>query len=258
MSIAILMFTIRRYLYWRTLISISMLILGWALWVGALLSTDLVVTREWARSMLFGPFIPMCVALYVISPQFANTQQRKDGEYLSLIFSRPLPRWSYVLSKWLSGVIFILAIVIIQAVLAFALAGVAGRQPRDVLDCYSVADAILNAISYTALIVLISSLPSPWGYWIFAWIWAACVLITMGVGTMSFITSLSVSELSNSVVTAAQFLFSFFSVGIDSYHVFKSSRLPLIDIVIYVSNVVCYLTLSMFAMNRREFFYAND
>src|SRR6516165_4951375 len=106
MSIAILMFTIKRYMHWRTLISVGMLLFVWSMTAAAFLSTDMVVPREWARSMLFGPFVPMCVALSIISPHFANSQQRKDGEYLSLIFSRPLPRWSYVITKWLSGVVF--------------------------------------------------------------------------------------------------------------------------------------------------------
>lgn len=252
------MFTIKRYLHWRTVVSVSSLLFIWSVSAGTFLATDFVVTREWARSMLFGPFVPMVVALSIISPHFANSQQRKDGEYLSLIFSRPVPRWSYVITKWLSGVIFTLAIVFIQCIIAFTFASFFGRQPQDIVDGYSIADTILNAFSYTALLVLISSLPSPWGYWIFSWFWVCCVFITMGVGTMSFITSLSVDELSRSITTASQLLFSFFTAGFDSYHVVQSSKLPLVDIVIYISNLVLYLTLSVFIMNRREFFYAND
>src|SRR5262249_44170006 len=118
MNLAIFLFTMKRYFHWRTLISAITPMILWSISAGALLSADLVVTREWARNMLFGPFVTMIVALFIISPQFANSQQRKDGEYLSLIFSRPLPRWSYVLSKWLTGVILILGVIIVQAAIA--------------------------------------------------------------------------------------------------------------------------------------------
>jgi hypothetical protein len=262
MNKAIFIFTMKRYLHWVTLVVGSVFILIVALATGILQSIDTPLTREIARTFLVGPMLPLLVSYSVISPQVANSQRRKDGEYLSLIFTRPISRWSYVITKWLTGSVFVLAVMAIQTALAYAVTWVASAlfqtHPRSVLDSYAVTDAILNAFGFTALVVFISSMPQRIAVFVMLTYLYIVFLLTFSVGTASYLDSLSVEQVSKSVLAMGQLLFSIFVVGFDSYHVVNAASLPLASALIYFSNVVLYLTLATLVMSYREFFYAND
>ncbi len=262
MNKAIFLFTMIRYLHWVNLLVGGIALVFFSFLIGLMLCVDAAVTKEIARSCLFGPMVAIIVSYSVISPQVANSQRRKDGEYLSLIFSRPIARWSYVVTKWLTGSIFVLAIMILQTVLAYSVAFTCSAfwagHPNNILDGYAIADALLNAFGFTALIVFISSMPQRIAVFVFIIYMYAVFILTMLVGTASFVDSLSLEHVSKTVTALGQLLFTIFVVGMDSYHVINTSTLPIASIVIYVSNIVLYLTLSTLIMSYREFFYAND
>jgi hypothetical protein len=258
MNRAIFIYTIKRYLHWSTLVTGGFLLGSWSLMIAALIVSDFNFTREAARSMLFGPLVPVFIGYGVIMPQVANSQLRKDGEYLSLIFSRPVPRWSYVITKWLSGAFFILAVIAFVGLFAFGLASLFGHHQNSVIDCYAVIDVVANALGIAALVVLISTIPSPWGYVIFAGVSVCCMVLSVGTGTLTYLSSFSLAEMSKAVAISSQLLFSMFAASIDSYHICNSSKFPVVDVIVYVSNILLYLTLSVLIMVNREFFYAND
>lgn len=229
---------------------------------GLLQTIDSPVTNEIVRSFLVGPIVPIIVAYSVISPQVANSQRRKDGEYLSLIFSRPVSRWVYVITKWITGTAFVLIVMALQASLAFYVSCICAKlfntHPGNVLDAYAITDAILNALGFTALVVFISSMPQRIAVIVMLFYVYLVFILTVSVGTASYLDSLSLDEVSKSVTAVGQLLFSIFVVGFDSYHVVNSSSFPIANAAIYLSNIVWYLTLATLVMSYREFFYAND
>lgn len=262
MNKAIFIFTMKRYLHWVTLLVGSVFVLLLSLATGMLQSIDMPLTKEIARSLLVGPMVPLLVAYTVISPQVANSQRRKDGEYLSLIFSRPISRWSYVITKWLTGSAFVLAVIAIQTALAYGISCIVskffGTHPSNVLDGYAITDAIFNAFGFTALVVFISSMPQRIAVAVMLTYVYIVFILTVSVGTASYLESLSLEQVSKVVTAIGQLLFSIFIVGFDSYHVLNASSLPIASALIYFSNVVLYLTLATLIMTYREFFYAND
>ena len=262
MNKAIFLFTMKRYFHWVNLVVGTILLLFFSTMSGLLLSVDSPLTQEVARSILVGPLVPLIVSYSVISPQVANSQRRKDGEYLSLIFSRPVPRWSYVVTKWLTGSVFVLFVMALQIALAYSVScivgGIIGAPPANILDSYAVADALFNTLGFTALVVFISSMPQRYAVILVLMYAYLMCLLTISVGTASYLDSLSIEQVSKNVTALAQLVFSIFVVGFDSYHVINSAELPLANIIIYASNVVLYLTLATLVMSYREFFYAND
>jgi len=262
MNKAIFLFTMKRYCHWVTLLVCGFVLLLVSVPCGIMQTIDMPLTREIARTILVGPLLPVFVSYSVISPQVANSQRRKDGEYLSLIFSRPVARWSYVVTKWLTGSVFVLLFMTAQITLAYAVscvtAGFLSLRPGSILDGYAVTDAILNTFGFTALVVFIGSMPQRIAVTVLILYSYSIFLFTFSVGTISFLDSLSIEQVSKSVTATAQVLFSIFTVGFDSYHVVNSSSLPISNAFTYLSNIVLYLTLATLVMSYREFFYAND
>lgn len=262
MNRAIFLYTLKRYVHWVNLLVGGLALLFFSVLMGLLLCVDLSVTKEITRSFLFGPMVSVVVSYSVISPQVANSQRRKDGEYLSLIFSRPIARWSYVVTKYLTGSIFVLMIMTLQAVLAYSVAFIVaplfGCHPSNIVDGYAIADAVLNAFGFTALVVFIASMPQRIAAFVLIFYMYGVFLLTVIVGTASYLESLSLEHVSKMVTALGQLLCSIFIVGMDSYHVINSSSLPITSILIYFSNIALYLTLATLVMSWREFFYAND
>jgi hypothetical protein len=150
----------------------------------------------------------------------------------------------------------------IQVALSYATtcaaSAIFGTHPKNVLDGYAVADAILNTFGFTALVVFISSMPQRIAVVVMISYLYLVFLLTMSVGTASYLDSLSLEQVSKSVLAMGQLFFSIFVVGFDSYHVVNAASLPIASALIYLSNVVLYLTLATLVMTYREFFYAND
>jgi hypothetical protein len=258
MNKALLLFTMKRFLNWvNVLMGGSLLIFG-SCAVGTMLLVDSSVTNELLRTVMFGPFLPILIAYSIISPQVANSQRRKDGEYLSLIFSRPVSRCTYVMTKWLSGSLLTMAIMTMATAIALGVAAAFGHYPQHLLDGYAIADAVLNSLSYTALVVLISSFPYMWGVAVMIVVMYSSLLLSLTVGSLTFLSTITLSGAFQPVIGMAKAFLSTLTVGVDTYHIMNSSVFPLTDFIVYVSNIVLYLTLAVLVMSMREFFYAND
>ncbi len=262
MNKAIFIFTMKRYFHWVTLVVGGFFLLFFSLLNATMQTIGTPLTIEFARTLLVGPIMPILVSYTVISPQVANSQRRKDGEYLSLIFSRPISRWSYVITKWLTGSAFVLAVMAIQITLAYAISSLASAifatHPKNVLDGYAFADTVLNALGFTALVVFIGSMPQRIAVVVMLSYLYLVFLMTVSMGTASYLDSLSLEQVSKSVMAMGQLFFSIFIVGFDSYHMVNATSLPILSVLIYLSNIVLYLTLATMVMSYREFFYAND
>jgi hypothetical protein len=262
MSTTIFLSTFRRFLHWSFLLFGGMFVFSLGSFAGLFWTADYEMSREMTRNILFGPVLPLFLAFYGVMPQVANSSGLKDGEYLSLIFTRPLSRSCYILSKWLSGSFFVLTVLILMGTIAICMSTIigsaAGITVPNIFDAYTLTDAVLNSLSATATAVLIASFPRYIGL-IFLMV---LIYLNLGLAAVFGCTSFAVSPFlpgaSKLFSALAAFLMSFFSMRVDSYHIINSASSPIAALIIYVSNVVIYLTCATAVLCRREFFYAND
>lgn len=265
MNKAVFIFSFKKYLEWRQMLLAALALLGAAFVVGLLWGSSVGILAESARWMLFGPFVPFAVASLLVSPNVANAQQRKDGEYLSLLFTRPISRTSYVITKWLSATLFTFVIVIVLALLAGGIAWVAHRllpadyAPfRQIVDTYALIDALGNSISFSALSVLLCSIPPRVRFYVGLVAMLMLPLFMASLGFTFLASGIQFFETHKLIDAVLQYVVGFSSITVDSYHFMNSAESPVARILTYVSNVVLYLALASWIMCRREFFYAND
>lgn len=264
MNKTIFLYSFKRFFEWHHVIFGAIVMIFGAVMIGFLWASSIGLAAEMSRFMLFGPIIPFSVASVVIMPKVANAQQRKDGEYLSLLFTRPVSRTSYVITKWLSASLFVFFVLMLEAFLASGVAWLAaallpGFVPfRPMVDTYSVTDGVCNSLSMSALFVLLAACPYRVRFWLTMAIMTVLIIAMGSFGATILMSGASFIEASHMMATAMRFIGSLFSVSVDSYHILNAADSPLTAICIFVSNVVLYLTLASLILCHREFFYAND
>lgn len=259
MSKAVFLFTLLvKFSTWSSILSLLFL----ALVVPLILSSVAIDgrTADMLISLVNGPTLAMAISYTFMQDNIANTRQLNDGEYLSLLFSRPLTRAEYIVSKWLAGSTGVFIIMIIN-ILVFNLAQKAqGRSSFVEISIWSMLDLLLNALSYSALMVVIRSFPMRLGIAVFVvLVYASLIGPALSFSMSSYESTVpAVYILFQTLVFISTFLHHFVFPGIDIYEVFNSSRFTLLPLVTYVSNVLVYLTLASVLLNRREFSYGED
>ncbi len=124
-------------------------------------------TAELISETVSGPTLAMAISYTFIQDNVANTRELNDGEYLSLLFSRPLARSQYIVSKWLAGSFGVFVIMLLN-ISTFNLAQTLQSRTTFVsMDAWSIANLALNALSYSALMVVIRSFPMRLGITVF-------------------------------------------------------------------------------------------
>lgn len=263
MNKTIFLFTFRRFLDWYQLVFCALGLLSGGALVGAMWGSGLGLAGEFGRWLLFGPMVPLLIAASITMPQIANAQQRKDGEYLSLLFTRPISRASYVITKWIASSVFTFCIIMILAGIATGTAWLASLlgaplPARPLIDHYGVFDALFNSISFSAVVTMVSAMPYRLRMYcgMFIGFFTLVGMTSLGLGAL--FSGGSLADASKALNVGVRFLGSFMAVSIDSYHVLNSADSPLTTFLIYVSNIILYLTIASAIMCQREFFYAND
>src|SRR5277367_1558502 len=66
---------------------------------------------EGLSNLVYGPAMINIVAFTFVSSSIGNTKSLDDGEYLALLFSRPIFRWVYIVSKWVAGFVLVVLVV---------------------------------------------------------------------------------------------------------------------------------------------------
>jgi hypothetical protein len=254
----------RRFAHWYSLLGVFLSVGFIALAAAAMLISNERTMVELGSGLLFGPLIAIAVGYSIVIPQVANSQLRKDGEYLSLIFTRPVSRSAYVMTKWLTGVLVILLTNLLLVGMTFCLICISHQVTHaslqmQVINGYTICDVVCNALGYAALMMLISSVPHPWGRILLIALIYWALSTTLLTGALSYLAdSLALTDISRPLAVVGEFILSLFAVSFDSYHIVNSATFPLSNLAIFISNIVLYLTLSVFIMSIREFFYAND
>lgn len=217
-------------------------------------------TADMLTQIVSGPSLAMAISYTFIQDNIANTRQLNDGEYLSLLFSRPLARSQYIVSKWLAGSTGVFAIMLLN-ILTFNLAqSLQGRTTLVPTDSWALLNLALNALSYSALMVVIRSFPMRLGVAVFIiLVYTSLIGSALNFSMSSYEATLPIAYyFIQGVSILSTFLQQFIYPSIDLYEIFNSTQFSWLPIVSYVSNVLLYLFLATMLLNRREFSYGED
>jgi hypothetical protein len=210
-------------------------------------------------SLFTAPLLPMLVAYMFVRNSIGNAKSLNDGEYMALLFSRPLTRSSYVMAKWLAGSLAVFMVIICQFVFfnfGLYIRGIASQSPIEFAD---VANILLNSLGASAFIVMIQSFPPRVGRFVFLSVLYGSFLIPLLISSpSSHNAEHNLYNFQNTASKAGGIVRSFFYPSIDMNSYLDSVHFYWLPIFAFVSNIALYIWIAVWILNRREFFYANE
>lgn len=193
----------------------------------------------------------------------STTQSGRGGEYLPLIFTRPISKSEYVLSKWFVITLIGGGIGALQN-LMISLIGIHFGEivTLNALFCM-LLERFLDAGLISAAMILTMLYKHP-GFQIVAifsfYIWLAgqtippvTVADTGGGGAVA----LSIAS-TKFMINMSQHISNFILPNLSVYDLINSSRLTIVPILSYLTAVFAYLVCAVAATNQKEFFYGSN
>lgn len=203
--------------------------------------------------LLTSPGWAIVIGYVFIDDSTVTARNAADGEFLALLFTRPVARSEYIITKWLAGAIAIAMIVTVQLLIFDGALMARGLPPPLLRNPYEWCNVILNAGSFAALLICIRSLPYRWGVICFV------LLVSFAWCGTAFGSIGSLERNSGFVTVAAVYknLATVFFPTIDTYDV-AFGTMPWLTLVTFASNITVYLCVACVIMSLREFFYSNE
>ena len=225
----------------------------------AFMPVDQPQLRQLIAAYVTGPTFPMLISYMLVRDAALNQRSLNDGEYLALLFSRPVIRFQYIISKWLANSIIVSAYALVGLTCYAIVTTALHKDVNLVLSPYTFLDVILNSISFTALIILVNAMPSKIGIWVYL---AAlyCVMFTSMTPMMSIAPDkfMDGAWASNLTFYAGSLQQTFILPSADTFDALQSTSFLCVAIITYASNLTLYLFLATVLLNKREFSYASD
>ncbi|MBI5175779.1 MAG: hypothetical protein SFV17_05940 [Candidatus Obscuribacter sp.] len=224
-------------------------------------ATTVEMQKEQALSMVrffCNPSLCFILSYLFVSEAFVNNKAVGDAETLSLLFTRPINRFSYVLTKFLAGTAGASLILIFAALLAYLTALAFGIAPIP-LDPLLLLTILLNTAGSTAFFVFLHCLPG-----IFA-ISAYFVLLgCAGMGNgFSSIPNGSESNamldlIKNIILTIHYWCGDFLPTSINLQTLFAAEGIDYLELGVAVTNIFIFLYLAAQSLCARELSYGAD
>ncbi len=194
--------------------------------------------------------------LILVCWRFATDSVAKDAEYLALLFTRPITRTSYVITKAVTASLGG-QLMIWKMLLFMAISEVIMRvTPFVFINGWDALNLFANSISFGCLAVAIYRLPSKWA----TVAYVALLYAYLGNSLVSTGMKLTgpAKEMSGTLETMRAALYAIFVPSIDLETTFRSTSFSVVPILAFVSNILIYLTVATVLLNKRELSYAED
>lgn len=195
--------------------------------------------------------------LLIVAMRFTTDSYQAGNEYYALLFSRPIRRFDYVLTKafagWLGTQFFVAKVVLILMVMQLLF----GISPLILPGGLQLLSVSANALSASCLSLLICKLPEKLSSW-------ALLLITGSylAGSASSASLKPEGILANVPMQQGESLFAaigtVFYPYLDLDALFSATTFSFIPFLNYTSNIFIYLLIAAWLLSRQEFSYAND
>jgi hypothetical protein len=190
------------------------------------------------------------------------TQSGRGGEFLPLIFTRPLTRAQYVMTKWLA----VAAIGGILAALQNLIVAFAGTFFGETLSAQALISTIIERFLDAALIgaamVLVMLNKHP--YFQIAAILSFYVWMTgqtlppVSVAGASAGTDELSLQATKTLLSSSQLVSELVLPTVNVYDLLNSHQFWIAPVATYLSMLALYLVLAIAVTNRREFFYGSN
>lgn len=202
------------------------------------------------------PLILLLLAFGFVSDGIAGKKLVSEADALSLLFTRPITRFSYVITKFVAGVLGSTVVLSLALVIAYATGLYFGLNKIDI-GPLSFLSIILNAASWTSLFVFWHSAQP-----VTAILCFTALLGADGMGQM-FVRAESTNnvfiELYKSICLFIHRWFGDFIPGsINLAEMLAAASFDIYEFAIVVSNIVFFLFLASWALSKRELFYGSD
>ncbi len=189
----------------------------------------------------------------------STTQSGRGGEYLPLIFSRPVSRREYVISKWLVIALIGGALTALQNLVIAGIGFAFGETiTLSALACMLV-ERFLDAALISAAMILTMLNPSPLfqvtamlGFYV--WLTGQTVPPVSVAGATCSANEISTNA-TKLLISGSQFISELILPTVNVYDLFNKEELPFAPLVAYASAICMYLSLSIIVTNKREFYY---
>lgn len=185
-----------------------------------------------------------------------NQHSSKDGEYFSLLFTRPITRVSYVVTKAL--VTCLGAMTTVFALLSVIFLGqlISGAPHPLFPDGWQCLSLVANAWSFSCLIMMLRVMPPKIGEWML-------LFCLMGAAGTAFSFGIKVDNAGQQAIlqgwdAVSTIYHQLFFPAFDAQVIFERTPFSVVPIVSYVSNCLLYLLGASVIINHREFSYAQD
>lgn len=190
-----------------------------------------------------------------------SATQGRGGEYLPLIFTRPVTRSEYVISKWLIITLIGGSFAALQNIIVAAI----GYTFGEVITWSAVLSMVLERFMDAGLIsaaMILTMLNKNPAFQIVAilsfYIWLAGQTIPpVSVAGMTAAGDLSI-EATKFMLSASQYIADLILPTVNVYDLISAKVLPLSPLLAYCSAVTIYLTFAIASTNKREFFYGTN
>lgn len=208
------------------------------------------------KSFFYDGRMCMLAAYLFISDGLAGRKLIAEAEPLALLFTRPLTRFCYVLSKFCGATVGVTIVFSLGMTLGILAALCYGIKPDPVspLDWLTI---LCNAALYSALITMLHSARPAVAMLIFF-----MMLGTSGMGGMFTSFAKSGNDFLELLKTICMFIGEWFGdfapQSIDLAALFSAQFLDKYELTIFASNIVVYLLLAGITLSLREFSYGAD
>lgn len=191
------------------------------------------------------------------------TQSGRGGEYLPLIFSRPVSRCDYVLSKWLTITLIGGMFAALQNVIIAAIGSAFGESLTIQAVLCMVLERFMDAALISAAMILTMLYRNP----LFQ-VASVCAFYVWLAGQT--IPPVSVAGLSSGGIEDAsigatklmmylsQFVADLILPTVNVYELANATTFSITPVLFYVFALSLYLVFAIAATNRREFFYGTN
>ncbi len=188
------------------------------------------------------------------------TQSGRGGEYLPLLFSRPVSRCEYVFTKWVTITAIGGALAAFQNVLVAlcgipfgettSVAGLASMLVERFLDAGILAAGMIWTMLNKHPIFQVASIIA-----FYIWMLGQTVPPVSVAGPQAAGVDQLALECTKILLDCSGYLGDLILPGINIYDLLNSQAVSLLPVISYFSTLAIYLTGAIMSTNKREFFY---
>ncbi len=192
-----------------------------------------------------------------------STQGGRGGEYLPLVFTRPVSRSEYVITKWVTITIIGGMLAAVQNIIV----ALAGFHFGEILTLQAVASMVIERFLDAGIISAAMLLAMLNKNTIFQIVCIVAFYIWMAGQTIPPVSvagpnPTGIDELAlqstKFMLSTSQLLSDLIIPTINVYDALNGSQWPIVPVLSYLSTVALYLLFSIAVTNRREFFYGSN